>query len=147
MLKPCNSRNFYYFLLGLHLNHRSLDKDHCNSPVRKGGKKVEDYCRMRRTHNFQRQYNYLIVIIKRITVDSLLIRLLGFPSASIISRAYNSLWALLILRSSFQLSPSLLFKLTKEKRKFPESTYGGKLKLHTNYVSHVIDMFETPIIH
>lgn len=58
-----------------------------------------------------------------ITVDSLLILLLGFPSASIISRAYNNLWALLILRSSFQLSPSLLLNYKKKNglsRQFPK---------------------------
>lgn len=35
MIKPCNSRNFYYFPLDPHLNHLNPDKDHCNFPVGK----------------------------------------------------------------------------------------------------------------
>lgn len=74
-----------------------------------GGRK--NYSRMEKTlQNFAPQKIQTFNDNNRnaITVDSLLILLLGFPSASIISRAYNSLWALLILRSSFQLNPSLL---------------------------------------
>jgi hypothetical protein len=39
MIKPCNSRNFYYFPLDPHLNHQNLDKGHYNFPVGKAIKK------------------------------------------------------------------------------------------------------------
>lgn len=41
-----------------------------------------------------------------LTVDSRWMRRLGLPRASMISRAYSSLWGLLILSSSFQHKPS-----------------------------------------
>lgn len=47
-----------------------------------------------------------------LTVDSLWMRLLGLPRASMISSAYSSLWGLLIFSSSFQQRPSPFYTQT-----------------------------------
>lgn len=69
MIKPCNSRNFYYFPLDPHLNHLNLDKDHCNFPMGKAkiivikimreDDKRKNYSRIKITHSgilLQREY-------------------------------------------------------------------------------------------
>lgn len=51
-------------------------------------------------------------------MDSRWMRRLGLPRASMISRAYSSLWGLLILSSSFQHRPSPFYTHTQKVQSF-----------------------------
>lgn len=107
-VKPCSSTCFYCFLFDLRLSHQNLDTNHCNFPkVKYKIGMVTKYTLIKKeAHAMYKQWDFKP---PNITVDSRLILLFGFPSASMISRAYRSLWALFILRRSFQLKPSLPF--------------------------------------
>lgn len=111
---------FYYFLFDLHSNHPSLGKDRYNFPKEKQEQFIVKTVKILQvTHQyilwFQRG-KHIVCARNSITVDSRLILLLGFPKASIISRAYKSLWALFIRRRSFQLKPSLPLKDKKSQK-------------------------------
>lgn len=101
---PCSSRCSCCFLSDPHWSHQSLDTDHCSCPE---NTHTHVYISLRK-HSMDCVYTYKSRHNEHVflTVDSLWMRRLGLPRASMISRAYSSLCGLLILSSSFQQRPS-----------------------------------------